>query len=278
MELEDVIIDLYLRIDGIYREIVEGGRLRQRGFDPALSDAELLTIEIFGEIQGYNGDRAIWRYSRTHWQHYFPRLGSYKCFAKHCANLCWIKEAILQRIFSGRDEDIHIIDGVPMPVCHNARAYRARMLSEASAWGYCAAKDEHYYGIRGHVVLGLNGLISAVIISPANRDERSSLHHLKGWIKGMLIGDKGFISEDLRKEMADCGIDLQTPKRANMHDERPKQTVQRLMHVRKRVETTIGSLLEHFQLAKIKAHDQWHFLSKLYRKILAYNFSVMMKS
>ena len=39
MKLEDVIIDLYLRIDRIYREIVCNQRLRQRAFDPALSEA-----------------------------------------------------------------------------------------------------------------------------------------------------------------------------------------------------------------------------------------------
>lgn len=278
MEPEYTIIDLYLRIDRMYGCITQGKRLRGRGFGPALSDVEVLTIEIFGEMQGYNGDRAIWRYCDTHWRHYFPGLSRYKTFAKHCANLCWIKLLIMERLFSGCEETIHMIDGVPMPICHNARARRSRMLDELTAWGYCAAKDEHYYGLRGHVVLGLNGLISNLIVTPANRDERLSLNDLKGRIRGMLIGDKGFLSQSRRAEMAEYGIDLQTPMRANMHDQRPKETVQILMRVRKRVETAIGTLLERFHLAKIKAHDNWHFTNKLYRKILAYNFACIMKS
>lgn len=278
MELEHIIIDLYLRIDRIYGSIMGGKRLRERGFDPVLSVPEVLVIEIFGEMQGYNGDRAIWRYCDTHWRHYFPGLSSYKTFAKHCANLCWIKLRIMERLFSGREERIHIIDGVPMPVCHNARARRSRMLDTVTAWGYCAAKDEHYYGLRGHVVLGLNGLISNLIVTPANSDERLSLNDLKGWIQGMLIGDKGFLSHSRRAEMAEYGIDVQTPMRANMHDERLKETVQTMMRIRKRVETAIGTLLERFHLAKIKAHDLWHFTNKLYRKMLAYNFMCIMKS
>ena len=111
-------------------------------------------------------------------------MPKFKTFAKQCANLCWVKQLILDRLFGGRDA-VHMIDGVPMAVCHNARAYRSLMLNEHTAWGYCAAKDEHYYGLRGHLVLGLNGFITAFIVTPANVDERLSLGDLIGKIKGL---------------------------------------------------------------------------------------------
>jgi hypothetical protein len=41
--------------------IVGGARLRHRGFEPKLSDAEVLTMEIFGELLGLRSDAAIWR-------------------------------------------------------------------------------------------------------------------------------------------------------------------------------------------------------------------------
>jgi hypothetical protein len=34
------------------RDIVGDGRLRRRGFAPALTDAEVITMEIFAEMQG----------------------------------------------------------------------------------------------------------------------------------------------------------------------------------------------------------------------------------
>ena len=277
MEQEDRIIWIYLRIEEVYLEITGGRRLRRHGFPPRLSDVEVLTMEIVGEMEGRNGDRAIWRYFNEHWRSWFPDLPAYKTVAKQCANLWRMKQMILERLFGTRDT-VHIIDGAPMAVCHNARAYRSRMLDEHTAWGYCAAKNAHYYGLRGHPVLGLNGFITAFVLTPANVDERLSLGDMIGKIKGMLIADKGFIDQKWKQRLAQHGIDLQTPLRDNMTDERPKWAVKQLVKVRKTIETALSVLVNHFALTKIKAHDLWHFTSKLTRKLLTYNFYVMLRS
>lgn len=277
MELEERIITVYLCIDEIYQEITGVKGLRRGGFAPTLSDVEVLTMEIIGEMEGRNGDRAIWQYFNSHWRNWFPKLSAYKTFAKHCANLCWLKQVIFRRLF-GRVDDIHIIDGVPMPLCHKARAYRSRMLGDVAAWGFCAAKDEHYYGLKGHLVLAMKGLITGFVVTPANVDERQALWDIAGSIKGLLIGDKGFIGDQWKTDMAMWGINLQTPLRDNMEDDRPMSAVHTLMTVRKSIETALSVLTGSFNLTKIKAHDLWHFSSKLTRKLLAYNFSITLKS
>ena len=245
--------------------------LRQ-GFPPALSDVEVLTMEIVGEMEGRNGDRAIWRYFGMHWRDWFPKLSAYKTFAKHCANLSWIKEPLMARLFHSADDPLHIIDGVPLPLAHNVRAPRSRMLKEHAAWGFCAAKDAHYYGLKGHLVIAHSGLITAMAVTPANIDERSVLWDIARKIKGLLIGDKGYLGQDLQADLATHGIDLQTPLRDNMPDPRPRWAVHTLNRTRKPVETALSVLLDRFHLAKIKAHDLWHYTNKLLRKLLAYNF------
>ena len=231
MEQEDRIIAVYLKIDEMYHQLTAGRPLRRGGFAPSLSDVEVLTMEVIGELEGKNGDRAIWRYFDEHWRTWFPKLTQYKAFAKQCANLCWIKQALMERLF-GANDNVHLIDGVPMPVCHNARANRSRLLGEFTAWGYCAAKDEHYYGLRGHMVMGLNGLITAFILTPANVDERLSLGDLIGHIRGLLIGDKGFIDQQWKTLLAAHDIDLQTPLRKNMTDKRPQWVVKQLLNLK----------------------------------------------
>lgn len=91
MEQADRIITVYIKIDEAYKAITQGKALRRRGFAPGLSDAEVLTMEIIGEMEGKNGDRAIWSYFNRHWRSWFPRMPRYKTFARQCANLCWIK-------------------------------------------------------------------------------------------------------------------------------------------------------------------------------------------
>jgi len=271
MELEDRIIAVYVAVERIYREIAMRRPLRRGGFAPGLSDPEVLTMEIVGEMEGRNGDRAIWRYFREHWLEWFPELSAYKTFAKHCANLCWIKQELLRRLFPA-DDTVHIIDGVPLPLCLNARASRSRMLDAVAAWGYCAAKDQHYYGLRGHAVINMEGCVVDFILTPANTDERAALSDLAGGIRGLLLGDKGFLGRLWQADLLRHGIDLQTPLRDNMTDNRPKSFVRALLRVRKSVETALSLLTGSFSIAKIKAHDLWHYTSKLTRKLLAYNF------
>jgi hypothetical protein len=46
MNLEHNIIFVYLQIEEKYQLITKGKRIRAHGFEPALSDAEILTMEL----------------------------------------------------------------------------------------------------------------------------------------------------------------------------------------------------------------------------------------
>ena len=53
----------------------------------------------------------------------FPKLGSPPNFCKHCAKLWHVNQKIMSQLKSvfGLD-NIHFIDGFPIPVCRYARA------------------------------------------------------------------------------------------------------------------------------------------------------------
>ncbi len=278
MDVEDTITRIYVEVDDFCKREFSTHPLRSRGFAPSLSDAEVLTMEVVGELQGRHDDKAIWRYFNDHGRGWFPGLCAYKTFAKHCANLTWLKQKFMAMISPPQQSDLHIIDGVPMPVCRTVRAYRSRIFKGIAAWGYCASKDEHYYGLRGHPVIAADGRVVDFIVTPANADERSTLDDIIGKIRGLLLGDKGFISQDWQHKLAENGINLQTPLRKNMPDNRPKAEVSLMMKIRRRIETAIGLLSEKFAITRIKARDIWHFTSKLTRKLIAYNFYLRFRS
>ena len=273
MNVDETIIRLYLTIESACRDVMRGTKLRKCGRRPELTEAEILTIEIFGEMQGHHDDTAIWRYAKTHWHDWFPRLGSYRAFAKQSANLAHLKQRIFSYLYAPID-DIHITDGVPMPICHLVRANRSKLFKGEAAFGYCATKEEYYYGFKGHVIINLKMQVVCFTLAPANVDERDIMDNVMGVVSGLLIGDKGLISKDRQAELADARIDLQTPFRDNMKDIRPKKVIQRLMKTRRRVETAIGQLVEFLDFADCKARDMWHLTSKLVRKLLAYNFAL----
>ena len=67
---------------GSIEEKLRGIKLRSRGFAPKLTDAELITMEIVGHLTHQNCTEWIYNYFKTHWQDWFPKLGSRANFMK----------------------------------------------------------------------------------------------------------------------------------------------------------------------------------------------------
>jgi hypothetical protein len=66
MPIEDFIICAYCCVAELLVE-TETNNIRQRGFAPKLTDAELITMEIVGEFLEKDTDTKIWRYFKNQW-------------------------------------------------------------------------------------------------------------------------------------------------------------------------------------------------------------------
>lgn len=85
MTLEDFIISAYCLIDGFSKQLLGDERLRKRGFQPCLTDSEVITMEIVGEFLGIDTDKGIWKYFSQHWSDWFPHLSSRSNFARQAS-------------------------------------------------------------------------------------------------------------------------------------------------------------------------------------------------
>ena len=198
-------------------------------------------------------------------------MGDRTAFVRQSANLWKIKEMIQQRMSEVFTDDLHLFDGFPIPVCHIKRYKRSKNLKEDGAVGYCASKDEYYFGFTGNLIISGAGCIKGFALTPAHVDERAVLPEIIGTIKGMLLADKGLISPGLKSHLKKYGVNLQTPLRRNMKDDRSPLFVQRLISKRRLVETVIGQLVDRFNIQVIRAQDLWHLASKVGRKLLAHS-------
>lgn len=276
LSTEDFIITVFCNVDDLWQEITQGQKIRRRGFAPSLSDSEIITMEIVGEFQGISTDKGIWNYFRGHWLNLFPQIKSRSTFVRQAANLWCYKRQLQQKLakkLGGLSDQIHLIDGLPIPLCHYQRAKNCRLFAGLASFGYCAAKDEKYYGFRGHLIMSLDGVITGFTLTPANASERDTLWEIVNGITGLLIGDKGYLGQDLQQDLLNCGIDLQTAKRSNMKDLRDRQWVKLLVKTRRLVETVIGQLNERFHLQTVRARDLWHLTNRINRKILAHTLA-----
>lgn len=277
MSIDDFIITVFCLIDDAYKKVLQEKKARQRGPVPQLQDSEVITMEVVGEFLGKDCDKAIWEYFRGHWLHFFPKIPDRTNFVRQAANLHMIKYLLQKNLadsLQAFSDTLHIVDGLPMPICKFARAYFSQIFKDTAAYGYCATKKEHYYGFRGHIVINSIGVITAATFTAANIDERDVCPELVEKIKGLLLGDKGFIRPELQHDLQKQDLYLQTPVRDNMKEERPKSFLKWMMGTRRLVETVIGQLTERFHIEKIRARDTWHLFSRFWRKLLAHTVSI----
>lgn len=279
MLLEEFIITVYCCIDNRLTKVFSATPYRSHGFAPKLSDSEVITMEIVGEFLGMDQDKQIWSYFLRHWKNWFPSIGHRSTFVRQSTNLWKIKQ-VLQEELAGEigafEDAVHIIDGFPIPVCLFARARRKSCFKGVAGYGRCAAKKSVYFGFKGHLLITLSGIISNFTLTPGNIEEHQLAEELTSPIKGLVIGDKGFIGAALKKRLKEKAIDLETPLKKNMKDNRPKEFVSYLKLLRRKIETVIGQLTGRFHLAKVWAHDAWHAIGRIGRKLLAHTMGVFL--
>lgn len=98
MDRDDFIIAVYLLVCEHYQAIRSQYRLRRGGFAPALTDEEVITMEICCEYFKLDCDKDLFAYFHTHYAHFFPKLRDRSLFVRQAANLWQVKAAIQKRL------------------------------------------------------------------------------------------------------------------------------------------------------------------------------------
>jgi hypothetical protein len=85
MDIITFLVSVYCLID----DSLAGQKLRRRGPQPTVSDAEVLTIEIVGEFLGIDTEAGLYRFFRRHFGDWFPGLRKIHrtTFTRQAANL-----------------------------------------------------------------------------------------------------------------------------------------------------------------------------------------------
>jgi hypothetical protein len=280
MDRNDFIITVYLLVCEQYQALKARLPLRRGGFAPALSDEEVITIELCGEYFKLGADADIFGYFQAHYQDWFPQLRERTLFVRQAANLWQVKALIQRRLteVSGQAADpVQVIDTLPVPVCVLTRAPRDRCFKTEADYGYCAAKQMHYYGFKLGLRVARSGMIIHYPLLPARPHDVQMTDELVAEFAGVVPADKGFIDavrQDLLAERH--GVTLVTPPRNRMKAGFAPAVLKVCARWRKRVETVGSHLSERFGIARIRVRDLWHFQHRLIRKVLAHTVGVFL--
>jgi hypothetical protein len=114
LSIEEFIVTVFCYIDDYLEDVSRVKKIRGRGFEPSLSDSEVITMEIVAEFLGIDTDKGIWEYFKRHWLHLFPGTKSRTTFLRQAANLWYWKQKLLKKFaksLGAYDDNVHLVDG-----------------------------------------------------------------------------------------------------------------------------------------------------------------------
>ena len=291
-KVEDFVITIYCLIeDELYPAFCQQhGLPRRAGFPPALSDSECLTVELVGQYLGYTSQKQLYEQMHDRWGPWFPALQDRVAFTRQCANLwqvkAWMHQHLVTRL-GGDQAPYQIIDTLPVPICHTARRFQRRIFRTESVGGfpaptlgYCAAKDEYYFGFKGGLRITDYGLIVHAPLLPAYGHDSTVCDPLLAGLQPPthVLGDAAFIGLDRQQQLQhNHHIHLLTPLKRNMQPSEARKpfVAPRWAHrLRRRIETVYAQLVQRFHVQAIHVRDAWHLQSLWTTKILTHSICV----
>lgn len=278
MDLDTFIVTMFCLIDDTLTSLTAQKRLRQRGPQPTLADSEVLTLELVGEYLGLHQDKAIFDYFRQHFSHFFPTLAAVHrtTFVRQAANLWKVKEALWQRLLKQTccDPGLALVDSFPVAVCKFARAPRSKGFRGFASFGKDHTIKQTFYGFRIHVRVCWPGVITRLMIAPADKSDLAVVEDLVFETTGYCLGDRNYWKPEMQQELSQQGLQMLVPFKKASRDPNPERS-RYLSGVRYRIETVFSQLVERFEVKRVWARDVWHLSSRVMRKVLSHTAAIV---
>lgn len=237
-------------------------------------------MTLTAEYSSIDSENALFKKIQADYAEAFSYLHSRPQFNRRRRALFPLIERLRQRLVTPFPEqkDTFLTDSKPLPICQYARSAHSTICQETDRalpdYGYCASKQEHFYGYKLHSVHTLQGVIAYPDLTLARTHDSQFLHDIQGKLfNSLLITDKGYISEDWQQtfctqnKVLPRGGPLYTLKRKNQAC--PVRFVASFDRVRRQVERTYIQLKDQFLIEHNYAKSFWGYRTRILSKATA---------
>jgi len=273
LDLDTLIVTTFCTLDDLMTETFRDRRVRERGPQPTMADSEVLTIEVIGEYLELGKDTAIFDYFRRHYAHFFPALARVHrtTFTRQGANLWKVKEVLWQRLVArtASDSQLAILDSFPVPVCRFAGSVRCKRFRGEAAYGKDTTIKQIFYGFRLHARVCWPGVVTRLVLAPANISDLAEVEALLEQTHGTCLGDRNYWSPELAEALGEKGLRMLAPFKKRDSDPN-RQWSARIGGVRRHIETVFSQMCERYTFKRVWARDLWHVGSRMLRKVLSH--------
>ena len=270
------IVELYSVVDDFCKIFMEkweakmlSDGVKKRNRLGKMSVSEIMTIVIFfHQSNNRNFKNYYLGLISEHYKNYFPDLLSYARFISIMKSILVPLCSFVQSL-SGEKTGIYFIDSTLLKACHIKRekqnkvfAKLARKSKSSMGW---------FFGFKLHIVINDKGEIMAFKITKGNVDDRKPVPFLVKGLVGKLVGDKGYISNNLFMDLWDEGLQLVTKIKSNMKNKLMHLVDKILLRKRAIIESVNDQLKNISQIEHTRNRSPWNFACNLIAGLCAYS-------
>jgi hypothetical protein len=229
------------RFEPIWKQhlLADGSRRRTRERSLALS--EVMTILVLFHCYGYRNLKQFYlEFVCRHLQSEFPDLVGYSRFVQFEQEALVPLAAYLQSkrgICSG----VSFVDSTKLIACQNLRIRQHKQFADLAPRG--KTSTGWFFGFKLHLTVNDRGELLSWLVTPGNIDDRRAVPPLAKGFWGKLFGDRGYISNPLKRVLREQDLELVMRAKKNQKNVAPLPAEDKIL-LRKRaiIETIIDQL------------------------------------
>lgn len=270
------LLELFCDIDDFWQEfepmwyqtLLESGQCQRRRAC-RLSMSEMMTIVVHFHQKRFRDFKTYYTsYVAVHLQTEFPQLLSYTRFIQLIPRILIALGAYLQSCY-GMCTGLSFIDSTALAVCHNRRIRQHQVFDGLAARGRTSV--DWFFGFKLHLIVNDRGEILRCCVTPGNIDDRRPVPQMARRLFGKLFADKGYISQDLTRELLeDYDLRLVTKLRTNMKNRLLEELDKFFLRKRAILESIYDQLKNISQIEHTRHRSLTGFISNLIGGLIAY--------
>jgi hypothetical protein len=259
------------RFEPVWKQhlLADGARRRTRERSLALS--EVMTILVLFHCYGYRNLKQFYlEFVCRHLRSEFPELVSYSRFVLFEQEALVPLAAYLQSK-RGQCSGISFVDSTKLIACQNLRIRQHKQFADLAQRG--KTSTGWFFGFKLHLTVNDGGELLSWFVTPGNIDDRKPVPHLAKGLWGKLFGDRGYISNPLKRVLSEQDLELVTRPKKNQKNVAPLPAEDKVL-LRKRaiIETIIDQLKNISQIEHTRHRSFWNFLVNLLAGLIAYSW------
>jgi hypothetical protein len=184
-----------------------------------MSDLEVVALSLTAEFISIDSENSL-----------FKEINKQQIPNKRRRKLFLFLEEVRTKLASRflEFENYFIVDSMPLEICKFARHGRIKICKNefetSPSKGFCASQNNWFYGYKLHGVCSINGIFHSLGITKAEVHDVYFLKTIKQQMFDFVLpGGRGCLSQSIQLDLFQTvNIKLETPKRGNQKDYKPK--------------------------------------------------------